>query len=124
VRVLKGSGVMNRCASAVMTTRTSAPALTSSDARSAALCAAIDPVTPRTMFFLLLISVRSTLKFRRLGAADPHLFRFDDRQGLAQVGLFAPADQKIIEILPLRDLLFGHGQAALDDRRGVGPAPG
>src|SRR4051794_985166 len=56
--VLKGSGVMNFCASAVMTTRTLQPALVRSEARSAALWAAIEPVTPRTTWGDTLISNR------------------------------------------------------------------
>ena len=46
-RVLNGSGVMNRSASAVITTCTSQPCLVSRLARSAALWAAIEPVTPK-----------------------------------------------------------------------------
>ena len=53
---LNGSGVMNRCASAVITTRTLHFCFVSRLARSAALCAAIEPVTPKMMFLPLLIS--------------------------------------------------------------------
>ena len=53
--VLNGSGVMKRCASAVITTRTSHFCLVNRLARSAALWAAMEPVTPRTMFLVLLI---------------------------------------------------------------------
>ena len=56
--VLKGNGVMNRCASVVSTTCTSCSALVRRLAISTALCAAIEPVTPRTMFFPMLISAR------------------------------------------------------------------
>src|SRR3954466_6704875 len=63
--VLKGRGVMNFCASPVMTTRTLQPAFVSNDARSAALCAAIEPVTPRTTWDGTLILLYPTQ--RQLG---------------------------------------------------------
>ena len=52
-RVLNGWGVMKRCASAVMTTRTLCPAWSTSSPDRQALWAAIEPVTPRTMFLLM-----------------------------------------------------------------------
>src|ERR1017187_7959779 len=49
---------MKCCASAVITTRTSHFAFVSSDAKSAALCAAMEPVTPRmTLVFIIVILI-------------------------------------------------------------------
>src|SRR5258706_15498360 len=60
---------MNRWASAVSTTCTSCWALVRRLAISTALCAAIEPVTPRTMFFPMLISVAREIfgPFRQIG---------------------------------------------------------
>src|SRR3974377_636712 len=85
--VLKGRAVMNRSASAVMTTCTSKPCLVSWLARSAALCAAIEPGTPRMMFLPVLMTcpVPSLLALRRGHAAGPHLLRLHDGLHPAQV---------------------------------------
>ena len=115
VSVLNGSGVMNCCASAVITTRTLHLAFVNNDAKSAALCAAIEPVTPRTIFF-------ETLMLKTPAAATRdrfHFLRLDNRQRPPQILLHGGADEKIIEILPLRDFLPRHGQTFLDFRRRI-----
>ena len=57
---------MNCCASAVITTRTSHPAFVSNDAKSAALWAAIEPVTPRTIVLFMLNFVFILPRIQRL----------------------------------------------------------
>src|SRR4026209_807236 len=98
---------MNCKASAVMTTWTSALALTSKLAMSTALCAAMEPVTPRTICGLLIVrDARSVL---------PHFFRVDDAEHAAQILFDAGADHQVIEGLPMADLLARHAEPFLDD---------
>ena len=53
-------------------------------------------------------------KLRHLGPALPHLLRVHHGQHPAQVFLDAGADDQIVEVLPLRDLLPRHAQALLN----------
>src|SRR5262245_58055344 len=109
---------MNSCASFVITTWTLASFFVSRLARSAARCAAMEPVTPRTMFFLLIS------KLRWLRAGGTHLFRLDHAHHAVQILLDGSADEQVIEILPLRDLLPGDAQPLLHHRRCIRAALG
>src|ERR1700733_12751007 len=114
---------MNFCASVVITTCTSHLALVRSDAKSAALCAAIEPVTPRTTFIILAIIAafmpNAILKARCWRPSYPHFFGFDNSQRQAQVFLFGTADKQIIEILPLDDFLPRGGDALANNLRRI-----
>ena len=130
---------MNRCASAVITTRTLHFCFVSRLARSAALCAAIEPVTPRMMFFDNAHVACNVLRQVSRNAADAitairrsavqnsgglrprhaHFFRLDNRQHPPQILRNRRADQKIIEILPLRDFLPRDAQPLLDFLRRI-----
>src|SRR5689334_7153789 len=81
--VLNARGVMKRKASAVMMTWTSQPCFVSWLVRSAALYAAIEPVTPNTMFLLIARGSR----FGRLDGTGSHLLRLYDRQHFSQIFL-------------------------------------
>jgi len=94
------------------------------------LCAAMEPVTPRMIFFEALIlpviallksvkcyaacvgggyyrrnvepfSASCKSKFRRLRPRRAHFFRFNDRQGPPQILLLAAADEQVIKVFPL-----------------------
>src|SRR5437899_6705067 len=109
---------MKRSASAVITTRSSHPCLVSRLARSAARWAAMDPVTPKTMFLL----IPPLLEFRRLRSRRTHLLRFNDRLHPAQILLNRGTNQQIIKILPLGDFLTRNPKTLLNGRLGIRPA--
>src|ERR1700722_11181442 len=114
---------MNFWGSLVKTAWTSHLVLVSRDAKSPALCAAIEPVTPRTTFIILAIIAafmpKATLKAGRARTFHPHFFGFNNRQRQSQIFRLGTADEQIIEILPLDDFLPGGGNALANDFRGI-----